>query len=95
MSPIYYGRLRPRPPRQESSEDDEEIFLTNTPLEPDKNEDTDGTEGDEDTEETMSAEEESDDGASPPAVESQVLDYDRPKRRRCSLGAFTSKEEAQ
>ena len=44
----------------------------------------------------MSAEEESGDGASPPDVESQVLDYDPPRaRRRSSRGAFTSNAGAQ
>ena len=92
MSPIHFGRLRPRPSRQESAEDDKEIVLSNRRLSPDKNEDTDAdTEDDEDTDETMSAEEESAGGASPPAVESQVFDYGRPKRRRSSRsGAFAS-----
>jgi hypothetical protein len=44
----------------------------------------------------MSADEESGDGASPPDVESQVLDYDPPRaRRRSSRGAFTSNAGAQ
>ena len=84
MSPIHFARLRPR-----SNYD--EIVLTNKPREPDDNEDTDGTVDSDDTEATMSAGEESGDEASPPDVASQVLDYDRPKRRhRRGSGAFAS-----
>ena len=90
MSPVYGSRLRHRPSRYESSYDNDAIVLTNRRLSPDKNEDTDHTEDGEDIEETMSAEEESGDGASPPDVESQVLDYDPPRgRRHSSRGAFT------
>ena len=96
-SPIYFGRLRPRSPRQESSEDDGEIVLSNRRLSPDKNEDTDGTDDGDETDSTMSAGGESDDAASPPDVESQVLDFPkRPKRRRhSSSGAFASSAGAE
>ena len=89
LSPIHFARLRPQRLR-----DDDPIVLRNRGRSPDENEDTD--EDDEDTEDTMSAEEGSAGGASPPAVESQVLDYDPPRaRRRSSRGAFTSNAGAQ
>ena len=74
LSPIHFARLRPRRPR-----DDDPIVLRNMGRSLDDNEDTDGTE-DEDTEATMSAEDESCDEASPPVVASPVFEYDSRKR---------------